>query len=227
MKKTILLLITISILSCNLERHLDKITIEINKISDLYQTEVTYKITKKIKFNVKQDMLLVKVTINDALKRKYNDKYYIPASNIAYLLFKDLPEQKYDKYIVEFYEGHNKIMKKIYERKNLEKLMKKLSVFDKLNSLLKNRDYEKVYELFDKEHLNLSKKEFIDMFNQFNTITDIKYEGFLYGKLTVKNKNIPYIASFETICYKDGILPVYIIMDETKNKFISFQNNWN
>ena len=66
------------------------------------------------------------------------------------------------------------------------------------------------------------------MFNQFDTITDIKYEGFLYGNLLVKvNSNkIPYIASFESISIGNEELPIYIIMNVSNNKLVSIQSNW-
>ena len=229
MKKKILIFLTINLLlSCNLSNDFKKINSEISKISSLYQTEVTYKITKKLKSDINQNILLIKVMLNDKLKDKYKEKYYIPASNIAFILFKNLPSQSFTNYVVEFYDKNNKVMTKKYERKNLDRLIKKISVFNMFNSLLKRKEYEQIYNMFDKKFLNLSKEKFIRMFNQFDTITDIKYEGFLYGNLLVKvNSNkIPYIASFESISIGNEELPIYIIMNVSNNKLVSIQSNW-
>ena len=229
MKKTILIL-SIFFVGCFGESKMQEISEILKKIGAEYETNITYEIGKRFKFDKATKYIKIKVQLNDILKQ-YKDKYDLPASYIAVNFSKQMKNYKYDEINIEFYDHDKMVFNKAFSNTYLDKIISKLKVFDKINNLVISREYDKIYDLFDSKYMkNFDKKKFVELFNNldndYGKPVNVVIHGLVYGKEKFENKNFSYIASIEIIGREKRGTKFSIVVDELSNKIISIQFDW-
>ncbi len=229
MKKTILIL-SIFLVGCFGKSQMQEISEILKKIGSEYDTNITYEIGKRYKFNKATKFIKIKVQLNGILKQ-YKDHYDLPASNIAVNFSKQMKNHKYDEINIEFYDHDKMIYNKVFKKNDLDIIISKLKVFNKINSLLIRQEYDKIFDLFDSKYIiNFNKNEFITIFQNFDNELGkpikIVSHGFTYEKQKINNKEIFYIANFEMVKREKEDTKLSIYIDKLTNKIISIKFDW-
>jgi len=229
MKKTILIL-SIFFVGCFGESKMQEISEILKKIGAEYETNITYEIGKRFKFDKATKYIKIKVQLNDILKQ-YKDKYDLPTSYIAVNFSKQMKNYKYDEINIEFYDHDKMVFNKVFSNTYLDKIISKLKVFDKINNLVISREYDKIYDLFDSKYMkNFDKKKFVELINNldngYGKPVNVVIHGLVYEKEKLENKKISYIASIEIIEREKRGTKFSIVIDELSNKIISIQFDW-
>lgn len=158
---------------------------------------------------------------------KYSDKPEMPASNIAYLFYKNLKEEKnnYDEiHVVLLFKNNNK-KSYSFSKSDLEKVDKKMHVVYKVIDIIKSKNFENIRAMlnpdtstvhYDKNELisNLEKidpqfgeiKEFIPYGFWFNQLTSGQEMLHVSGALLRTKRNTEFSINLDPNSTKDDIL---------------------
>jgi hypothetical protein len=158
---------------------------------------------------------------------RYSSNSEMPASNIAYLFYRNLKDEKnnYDEIhtILIFNDGAKAINS--YSKDTLEIVDRKMKVVNKVVDLLKSKNFEGIRQILnpDTAHIHYSKDELISNLSKhdtlFNNIKVIVPWGFRFDKfsdgytklhisaiLTRDKQNCAFSVDFDPTSTKDDIL---------------------
>lgn len=134
---------------------------------------------------------------SDAIEGQMN-KVHLPSSNVAFLFFKNLKEEKsnYDAIHVVLILKDNSKQEFIFPITELEKVEKRMSVAEKTVSLLKEKKFEELREMLNNEIVPFDKNELIPSLKeiepQFGNIVEFRLYGFKI--VPIKGKEILHIS---------------------------------
>lgn len=162
----------------------------IKEILSAYGGECEYSVGKNISSEEKsKEFFEIKLSKSNAVE-KYSQIVEMPASNIAYLFYKNLKEEK-NKYneihVVVILNGGEK-KEFSYSMNDLETVHAKLPLVDTIVNIIKNKDFEKLSSYIDNGELNNTEiKEIISKMNEVEknlpTIKQFVLYGFQIGKV--------------------------------------------
>lgn len=104
----------------------------------------------------------LKMTESEVIESQMN-KVYLPSSNIAYLFYKNLKEEKnnYDEVHVVLISQDKSEQEFVFPISLLEKVEKRMSVAEKTVEILKNKKIESLIPLLNNELIPFDKEELV------------------------------------------------------------------
>ena len=156
------------------------------------------------------------------LLEKYAQFIEMPASNISYLFYKNLKEEKekYDfiKVVIEFSDGED--IEFEFLRDELEIVSQKLEVLETVSELMKTAQYDRLFELFDEEHTsNISIQNIenasLQLDSLYGKIDVLQFQGFRF--LNVGNVDAIGQLKLTSVQKREKqITPLTIVIDPGK-----------
>ena len=134
---------------------------------------------------------------SDAIEERL-DKPKLPSSNIAYIFYKNLKEEKknYDAIHVVLISKDNSKQQFEYPISTLEQVEKRMGLNDKTVSLLKEKKFEEISSMLNNELIPFDKEELvprlIELEPQFGNIKEYRFFGFMI--VPFKGKEILHLS---------------------------------
>ena len=126
------------------------------------------------------------------------NKVHLPSSNVAYLFFKNLKEEKnnYNAIHVVLISKDNSKQEFKFPTSELEKVEKRMAVAEKTVNILKEKKFEELKEMLNNEIVPFDKEELIPRLKevepQFGNIIEFRPYGFKI--VPIKGKDILHIS---------------------------------
>ena len=167
--------------------------------------------------------------MQNELLEKYSQIIEMPLSNIAYLFYKNLKEEK-EKYsfirvTINFKDGE--IEQKDYPIEKLEIVSKKVNTLTHASDLIGTSNYKRLFELIDLEsspNITVEKLESIctQVDNRFGVVDSLLFQGFSFFQPLDSQKEFLHLAGAQ---FRNGQnMPFSIFIDPKKE---SIENSIN
>ncbi len=191
----------------------------IAEIKAAYGGQLSYELLDSTTADGAKKYLQFKLSQSDVLE-KQADLLELKASNVAWLFFKNIGEEK-NKYT------HLKIIlmlkdktgdSRIYSIQELEKVKAKIPVIEQAAAAIQSGNYDGFYELFPQDiRATVTKENLINFCssvdNEKGRATGFQFEGFGYFFLSSENKQLLNLAGFHTRARESSPFGVFVDAD--------------
>lgn len=226
-KKILLITLFIIFYNCN-GKSINNINEVIKIIEKEYNTNVTYKIGTSLKSNRNISFIKIKIKGGNVIN-SYEEKKYIPASNIAILVFENITN-KFDEYRIEIIDDNNESMVRHYTLNGVKLFIKKREEFNLINSFIIDKKFDLLYKKFKPSIVKGTKKDLITPFEDYDrnygVSKNIIIHGYIHGNFKLNEDNLKYVAYFGIIKREETDTKVSVFIDQYTNEILSFKFDW-
>ncbi|MBC5836243.1 hypothetical protein G6N05_15245 [Flavobacterium sp. F372] len=213
MRKNILVILIITLLSCNKSNSFQIEPNAVKKVIDFYKGECIL-----IK-NAESKCYEIELSKSELLNYDVNSIDY-HAGNIAYILYKNLNDKNYDNVKVKIIINNGDNFDFNYSVKELSEVESYMSNFEEITNLIKNKEYKKLFYQFDKS-FDANEKSINIMFNnvenKLGKLNDIYCSGFKNFETDACGKVIEFKA---VLMYEKMAINMFLCLSKKNKKLV-------
>ena len=199
----------------------------VDAILDFYGGECKYGLgASASNIEGKKKYFELEMSKSESIEKKLN-KVHLPSSNIAYLFFKHLKEEKknYDEIHVILISKNGTKEEFNFSIELLEKVEKRLTLANKTINLIKDKKYEELKSLMNNEIVPFDKDQLISQLEkiepQFGNIKEFLFFGFKV--VPYKGVNLLHLSGAIIRDKKNSEFSIDIDFDSSKDELYQLQ----
>jgi len=198
----------------------------VDAILDFYGGECKYGIgASASNIEGKKKYFELEMSKSESIDKRLN-KVHLPSSNIAYLFFKNLKQEKknYDEIHVTLISKENVKQEFIFSIELLERVEKRMSLAHRTVDLLKEKKYEDLKSMMNNDLIPFDKEQLIPRLQkiepEFGNIKEFLFFGFKV--VPYKGKNLLHLSGAIMRDKTNNEFSIDIDFDSDKNELYQF-----
>lgn len=168
---------------------------------------------------------------NSSLLEKHSKNLQIPASNIAYLFYKNVDKNQYDDIKVKIHLKNGNVSEFTYSTKDINGVIELERTISLINKKIINGEYTEIANYFDsKIKQKLNRKEIEKMFNDYDSIygkiNNIQLQGFSYAAISEDDSPIKLLHLSEVVIRDGHNTKLSLFFNKNSQKLYSISFDW-